>query len=114
MARAVISTEAELMAALRGEPMRRAVVAVEASGFSDYKLCVFEFDDGDPYRCAGHVGRFLYEIAEGSEAAGLLSLVQELSGEGGAKCLPLCCGPFCSTWVLREHPLARKARTCAN
>jgi len=94
-----ISTEAELLALLRANPATRGV-----SYYRDEDLCVAELTED-----AGRIVRVLAWIDSDGSADAVLQQAHEADCEGDVatwKRLPLRYGPYCSTWVLPEHPKA--------
>jgi hypothetical protein len=102
-------TEADaLLAALRENPTRRAVVYIESRGGPDWEYCcaVGEFKDDDPHPfCAKCVALI---ADEGSAKAMLRRVLDADLSQNMTEwpALPLRYGPYCSTWVLPEHPRA--------
>jgi hypothetical protein len=97
-----ISDADELLGLLRADPHFRGVVYV-----NDESLAVCEFKDGDP-RSRGY-SRVVAWIAESGTAYDIL--VEAHANDGNPDMAawltrPLRHGPYCSTWVLPEHPRA--------
>src|SRR4051812_6136924 len=95
-----IANDAELLALLREAP------AVRAVAYPDNKNpAVCECRDGDP----GRPHRVLARVSDTGSARKLLTHCQDADIEGDVAAwaaLPLRYGPYCSTWVLPEHPRA--------
>jgi hypothetical protein len=97
-----ISDVAEMLRLLRIDPANRAVVYIDTPDDSYGTRCVAEVD--------AHLrpSRVLAWLDEGT-AAGLLDAAYNADCEGNTvewANLPLRYGPYCSTWVLPESPVA--------
>lgn len=95
-----ITDEAELLTLLREGPTLRAVCYPD-----DESPAVCECKNGNP----AAPSRVVAWIADKGSASDLLSRAQDADcAEDAAawQSLPLRYGPFCSTWVLPEHPAA--------
>jgi hypothetical protein len=89
----------KLLVLLRESPLTRAVAYVEGA------LAVCDCADGDP----GHPTRPIAWIDDTGGARELLNEAYDADVDGDAAAwaaLPLRYGPYCSTWVLSEHPKA--------
>jgi hypothetical protein len=89
----------ELLILLQESPLTRAVAYVEGN------LAVCDCSDGDPARST----RPIAWVDDTGSARELLGKAYDadLAGDATAwAALPLRYGPYCSTWVLSEHPKA--------
>jgi hypothetical protein len=97
-----------LIALLQERPSHRAVVCIERDdGGLEYDVFVAEFDNGDP--ASARCGRRIAIVNETGSARRLLDRAQDADTRGDTATwsdLPVRYGPYCSTWVLPEHPKA--------
>lgn len=94
-----ITTDTELLDLLRSSPTTCGVGSTD-----DGELYVAEFAPN-----VAHVTRLVAWIADEGSARALLDRVQDIACDGdhaARETLPLRYGPWCSTWVLPDHPRA--------
>lgn len=105
-----VSSVEELLRLLGESPAKRAVVCIERENGLDFDMVIAEFTDGNP--TWPRQGKRIARVLEASEAAKLLDMAMEFDDGGDLTAwsgLPVRYGPYCSTWVLPEHPKAPRS-----